>query len=95
MAHTKSGGSTSLGRDSQSKRLGVKLFAGQIARPGAILVRQRGSYYLPGDNVRKGGDDTLFATAKGVISFVSRTKIRYDGHRVIRKYIHVRPAATA
>lgn len=90
MAHTKSGGSTSLGRDSQSKRLGVKLFAGQHASAGSILVRQRGSSYLPGDNVRKGADDTLFATATGVVSFQATTKIRYDGRRVRRRYIHVR-----
>lgn len=90
MAHTKSGGSTSLGRDSQSKRLGVKLFAGQKASAGAILVRQRGASFLPGDNVERGGDDTLFATKPGIVTFSSRTKIRYDGRRVIRRYIHVR-----
>lgn len=89
MAHTKSGGSTALGRDSQSKRLGVKLFAGQKAKIGDILVRQRGSYYLPGTNVRRGGDDTLFAIAPGAISFVTKTKIRYDGRRVRRRYINV------
>lgn len=91
MAHTKSGGSTSLGRDSQSKRLGVKLFAGQKAKAGAIIVRQRGSTYLPGDNVKRGGDDTLFATASGTISFQRRTKIRFNGQRAVRRYIHVRP----
>lgn len=90
MAHTKSGGSTSLGRDSQSKRLGVKLFAGQRATSGAILVRQRGASYLPGDNVARGGDDTLFATKAGTVSFQAFTKIRYDGRRVKRRYIHVR-----
>jgi large subunit ribosomal protein L27 len=91
MAHTKSGGSTSLGRDSQSKRLGVKLFAGQRAKAGSILVRQRGSTFLPGDNVKRGGDDTLFATTNGVITFTGTTKIRYDGRRIRRRYIHVRP----
>lgn len=90
MAHTKAAGSTRLGRDSHSKRLGVKLFAGQIAKNGAIIVRQRGSSYLPGDNVQRGGDDTLFATATGKVSFSSRTKIRFDGKRVIRRYVHVR-----
>jgi large subunit ribosomal protein L27 len=91
MAHTKSGGSTSLGRDSQSQRLGVKLFAGQTAKRGAILVRQRGAYYLPGDNVQRGGDDTLFATTSGVVVFAAKKKIRFDGRRVNRRYIHVRP----
>lgn len=90
MAHTKSGGSTSLGRDSQSQRLGIKLFAGQTATSGAILVRQRGSRYLPGDNVRRGGDDTLFAIKPGHVKFETRTKIRYDGRRVKRRYVHVR-----
>ncbi len=91
MAHTKAGGSTNLGRDSRSKRLGVKLFAGQRATAGAILVRQRGSSFLPGENVARGGDDTLFATAAGTIKFQSAIKIRYDGRRVRRRYIHVRP----
>ncbi|MEK7636815.1 MAG: 50S ribosomal protein L27 [Patescibacteria group bacterium] len=95
MAHTKSGGSTSLGRDSQSKRLGVKLFAGQRARAGAILVRQRGARFLPGDNVGRGGDDTLFAMRTGTVSFKSTGRIRYDGRRVMRRYIHVRPAQSA
>lgn len=89
MAHVKGGSSTQLGRDSQSKRLGVKLFAGQKARPGNILVRQRGANFLPGRNVRRGGDDTLFATASGTISFHTRTKIRYDGRRVLRRYVSV------
>lgn len=89
MAHTKSGGSTALGRDSHSKRLGVKLFAGQRAKTGDILVRQRGSTYLPGLNVRKGGDDTLFASAAGTVTFKAKTKIRYDGRRVRRRYVSV------
>lgn len=90
MAHTKSGGSTSLGRDSQSQRLGVKLFVGQRATAGAILVRQRGASFLPGKNVKRGADDTLFATLSGMVSFQTTTKIRYDGRRVRRRYIHVR-----
>ena len=89
MAHTKSGGSTSLGRDSQSKRLGVKRFSGQKVRSGNIIVRQRGAFFLPGVNVRRGGDDTLFATATGKLSFERRTKIRYDGRRVVRRVVHV------
>lgn len=89
MAHTKSGGSTSLGRDSQSKRLGVKLSDGQLAKPGAIIVRQRGSSFLAGRNVSRGGDDTLFATGAGHVKFSTRTKIAYDGRRVKRRYVHV------
>lgn len=90
MAHTKSGGSTSLGRDSQSKRLGVKLFAGQRAKAGNILVRQRGAQFLPGENVKRGGDDTLFATADGKVVFERRSKLRFDGRRVQRRVVHVR-----
>ena len=66
MAHKKAGGSTSLGRDSQSQRLGVKLFAGQIAKAGAILVRQRGTKFHPGENVGKGNDDSLFSKITGL-----------------------------
>ncbi|MBI3573320.1 MAG: 50S ribosomal protein L27 [Candidatus Kerfeldbacteria bacterium] len=91
MAHTKSGGSTSLGRDSESKRLGVKIFAGQKIQRGGIIVRQRGTLFLPGRHVRRGHDDTLFASAPGVVSFERRTKIRYDGRRVQRRYVHITP----
>ncbi len=61
MAHTKAGGSTHLGRDSQSKRLGIKRFSGQYTKAGGILVRQRGTRYRAGTNVRRGVDDTLYA----------------------------------
>ncbi|MBI2984464.1 MAG: 50S ribosomal protein L27 [Candidatus Kerfeldbacteria bacterium] len=90
MAHTKSGGSTSLGRDSQSKRLGVKLAAGERAWPGSIIVRQRGTSFMPGVGVRRGGDDTLFATTTGTVVFERRKKVRFDGRRVIRRFVHVR-----
>lgn len=69
MATSKSGGSTSNGRESHSKRLGCKKFDGQIVHPGAILVRQRGTKIHPGSNVQRGGDDTLFAVAEGVVKF--------------------------
>ena len=69
MAHKKGGGSTRNGRDSNSKRLGVKKFGGEVVRSGNILVRQRGTRIHPGDNVGRGGDDTLFATADGVVSY--------------------------
>lgn len=89
MAHTKAGGSTRLGRDSESKRLGVKRFAGQMVLAGNILVRQRGAMFLPGKNVGRGSDDTLFATSAGQVQFKSRTKIRYDGKRVSRRVVSV------
>lgn len=72
MSKTKGGGSTRNGRDSQSKRLGVKRFDGQAVTAGTILVRQRGTRIHPGDNVGRGGDDTLFATADGWVKFASR-----------------------
>ena len=69
MAHKKGGGSTRNGRDSTSKRLGVKAFAGQEVTAGSILVRQRGTRIHPGEQVGRGGDDTLFAKAAGTVEF--------------------------
>ncbi|HRH99422.1 MAG TPA: 50S ribosomal protein L27 [Saprospiraceae bacterium] len=69
MAHKKGEGSTSNGRDSNSKRLGVKLFGGQTAKSGNIIVRQRGTQYHPGKNVGIGKDYTLYALADGVVTF--------------------------
>lgn len=69
MAHKKAGGSSRNGRDSQAQRLGVKRFAGQQVLAGNILVRQRGTQFHPGTNVSIGKDDTLFATANGVVKF--------------------------
>lgn len=72
MSKTKGGGSTRNGRDSQSKRLGVKVFDGTEVQPGAIIVRQRGTRFHPGINVSRGGDDTLFAVAPGKVKFGTR-----------------------
>ena len=69
MAHKKGAASSRNGRDSQSKRLGVKIFGGQEVKAGMIIVRQRGTKVHPGMNVSKGSDDTLFATAPGTVSF--------------------------
>ncbi len=69
MAHKKGGGSSRNGRDSQSQRLGVKRYAGQLVRSGNILVRQRGTRIHPGLNVGKGSDDTLFAISDGIVMF--------------------------
>ncbi len=71
MAHKKGGGTTRNGRDSKSKRLGVKSFAGQQVTAGSIIVRQRGTRIHPGTGVGKGGDDTLFAKVDGVVEFHS------------------------
>ncbi|HEX8581648.1 MAG TPA: 50S ribosomal protein L27 [Acidimicrobiales bacterium] len=83
MSKTKGGGSTRNGRDSESKRLGVKVFDGQAVSAGAIIVRQRGTRFHPGENVGRGGDDTLFATADGVVKFASRRN---------RKLVDVHPS---
>jgi large subunit ribosomal protein L27 len=72
MAHKKAGGSTRNGRDSESKRLGVKRFGGQEVTAGSIIVRQRGTRFHAGDNVGCGKDHTLFATANGVVQFVTK-----------------------
>ena len=69
MAHKKAGGSTKNGRDSQSKRLGVKMYGGQVIQAGNIIIRQRGTEYHPGLNVGCGHDHTLFAKADGVVKF--------------------------
>lgn len=74
MAHKKSSGSAKNGRESRSKRLGVKRFAGQTVKAGSILVRQRGTKVHPGTNVRRGGDDTLFALKDGVVKFEKNGK---------------------
>ncbi len=72
MAHKKGTGSTRNGRDSQSKRLGVKRFGGELVKAGNILVRQRGTKFYPGQNVGRGKDDTLFALIDGVVKFEYR-----------------------
>ena len=72
MAHKKAGGSTRNGRDSNSKRLGVKRYAGQQVNAGSILIRQRGSTFHPGDNVGMGRDYTLFALQTGVVKFETK-----------------------
>lgn len=79
MAHTQSGGSTKLGRDSRAKRLGVKIQDGQNIRVGQIVIRQRGTKYLPGKNIGKAGDDTLFALRDGVVKFTARFKKNFAG----------------
>ena len=76
MAHKKGVGSSRNGRDSESKRLGVKRFGGQFVRAGNIIVRQRGTKFHPGMNVGKGSDDTLFAKIDGVVNFERKDRVR-------------------
>jgi len=75
MAHKKGQGSSRNGRDSKAKRLGTKVGDGQLVKAGTILVRQRGTHFKPGDNVQRGNDDTLFATAAGHVQFRSRGRL--------------------
>jgi large subunit ribosomal protein L27 len=82
MSKTKGGGSTRNGRDSNAQRLGVKVFDGGVVTAGSILVRQRGTKIHPGENVGRGGDDTLFALTDGSVKFGSRRN---------RKIVEVRP----
>ena len=89
MAHTKSLGSTKLGRDSEAKRLGVKRNQNQTVYPGEIIIRQRGSHYLAGKNVRKGSDDTLYAVLKGKVAFTTKKKLGFDGARRMAKVVSV------
>jgi large subunit ribosomal protein L27 len=69
MAHKKGVGSSRNGRDSNAKRLGIKRFGGQFVRAGTIILKQRGTKFFPGENVGKGGDDTLFALSDGLVTF--------------------------
>ena len=89
MAHKKAAGSTSLGRDSESKRLGVKLSDGQDAKAGNIIIRQRGTKYHPGENVRRGNDDTLFAVADGKVKFSTKKLKKFDGNLKTTKIVSV------
>jgi large subunit ribosomal protein L27 len=86
MAHKKGVGSSRNGRDSQSKRLGVKRFAGELVNGGTIIVRQRGTKFKPGVNVGIGRDDTLFAKITGIVKFQDRGRLG--------KYVHIQVEAS-
>lgn len=89
MATKKAGGSTTLGRDSISKRLGVKIFGNQKINAGNIIIRQRGTKWHPGANVMKGGDDTLFAIAGGYVHFSKKLVTNFTGKLVKRRFVSV------
>ena len=89
MAKTKATGTTKLGRDSQPKYLGVKLFEGQKVRPGMIIIRQRGTKFFPGKNVRRGKDDTLYAVKEGVVKFATKRKRKFDNSQRTFKVVNV------
>ena len=91
MAKTKATGTTKLGRDSRPKYLGVKLFDGQKVKPGMIIVKQRGTRFLPGKNVKRGADDTLYAAKEGVVKFQTKKIIRFNNSQRTAKIVNVEP----
>jgi large subunit ribosomal protein L27 len=89
MAHTKGKGSTKNLRDSQSKRLGVKVFGGSYAPAGSIIVRQRGSKFYAGQNVGMGGDDSLFAEVNGNVRFQAKTVRNFNNQLRSKQIVHI------
>ncbi|MBI5422321.1 50S ribosomal protein L27 [Candidatus Peregrinibacteria bacterium] len=92
MSHKKAGGSTRNGRDSQAKRLGVKLYAGQLVSAGNILVRQKGNTFMAGDNVGVGKDFTLFALKDGLVKFTEKNVRKYDNRVIKNRFVHITSA---
>lgn len=91
MATRKAGGSTALGRDSISKRLGVKIYGNQLAESGNILIRQRGTKFHAGKNVGRGEDDTLFALIAGTVEFQTKKVKDFTGKLVTRTFVNILP----
>ncbi len=91
MAKTKAAGATKLGRDSQPKYLGVKLFEGEKTKAGSIIIRQRGTKFFPGKNVRRGGDDTLYALKEGIVHFATKRKRGFNNSQKKVKIVNVLP----
>ena len=91
MATRKAGGSTALGRDSISKRLGVKVYGGQFAEAGNVIVRQRGTKYHMGTNMKKGADDTLYALKSGIVEFKTKKVREFTGKLVERIFVGIIP----
>ncbi len=95
MAHKKAGGSTALGRESQSKRLGVKLPEGARTQSGSIIIRQRGTKFHPGKNVKRGSDDTLYSMIAGFVHFTRLKRLAFDGIYKKRTFVNVLPEKVA
>ena len=89
MAHKKAQWSTNNGRDSNAKRLGVKLFGGQKAIAGNIIIRQKGNKYWPADGVQQGHDFTLFAVKDGIVTFTEKARTRFDGRKYKDMYVSI------
>ncbi len=91
MAKTKAAGATKLGRDSRPKYLGIKLFGGQSAKAGSIIVRQRGTKFVAGKNVRRGKDDTLYSLIEGTVRFTVKRKLGFNNSLKKVKIVNVEP----
>jgi large subunit ribosomal protein L27 len=93
MSHKKAGGSTTNGRDSKSKRLGVKIFGEQAVKAGGIIIRQRGTKYFPGENTGMGKDHTIFSLVNGKVFFTEKALKKYDGRIFKDRIVNVAPAS--
>jgi len=94
MAHTKAKGTTKLGRDSESKRLGVKIFGGSSVKCGQIIIRQKGTKFLPGSGVKRGRDDTLYAVEDGFVHFKKIKYLNFNSNKKIKQRVSVAETAT-
>lgn len=92
MAHKKAGGSTALGRDSVSKRLGVKIFGNQAVKKGDVIIRQNGTKFHPGKNVSKGGDSTLYSLTDGLVKFQNKMVKKFHGNLKRTRVVSVVPS---
>jgi len=89
MAHTKAKGTTKLGRDSESKRLGVKIYGGSPIKCGQIIIRQRGTAYMAGEGVKTGKDDTLYSLRDGIVEFKKVRYVNFTGNTKIKQRVSV------
>jgi len=94
MAHTKAKGTTKLGRDSESQRLGVKIFGGSPIKCGQIIIRQRGTRYMPGEGVKRGKDDTLYAICDGLVKFKKIRYTNFTGNKQVKQVVSVEEGKT-
>jgi len=90
MAHRKAGGTAKNLRDSNPKYLGTKLYAGEIAKPGSVIIRQRGTKILAGNNVRMGKDHTLYSMKEGKVEFGTKRKTNFNNKTSVKKVVHVK-----
>ncbi len=94
MSKTKQGGSSRLGRDSAAQRLGIKAYAGEKVKVGMIIIRQRGTKFIAGKNVKRGSDDTLYSVANGTVKFTAKKKKLFDGSQRLANVVNVEPSKT-